>query len=90
MLAGLAVCAGYMLAGLPAARVWLGFSPEPWRLWGIDPMAAGLYGVPVGAVTLILVSLLTPRPGQGAQTFVQRLHEPGVAGDVASVSGGRS
>ena len=83
MLAGLGVCVGYMLAGVPAARAWLGFSPEPWRLWGIDPMAAGVFGVPAGALVLILVSLLTPRPGQGAQTFVQRLHEPGVAGDVS-------
>ncbi|HYE69958.1 MAG TPA: VC_2705 family sodium/solute symporter [Aquabacterium sp.] len=83
MLTGLGVCMAYMLAGVPAARAWLGFSPEPWRLWGIDPMAAGVFGVPSGALALILVSLLTPRPGQGAQAFVQRLHEPGVAGDVS-------
>jgi hypothetical protein len=31
----------------------------------------------------MLVSLLTPRPGQGPQHFVQRLHEPGVAGDAS-------
>jgi cation/acetate symporter len=87
MLAGLGVCVGYMLAGLPAARIWLGLSAEPWRLWGIDPMAAGVFGVPAGALVLLLVSLVTPRPGQGAQRFVQRLHEPGKAGDVATQAG---
>jgi cation/acetate symporter len=89
MLTGLGVCVGYMLAGLPAARAWLGFSPEPWRMWGIDPMAAGVFGVPAGALVLMLVSLLTPRPGQGAQSFVQRLHEPGMAGDVTAEAGPR-
>jgi cation/acetate symporter len=89
MLAGLGVCVAYMLSGLPAARAWLGFSPEPWRLWGIDPMAAGVFGVPAGALVLMLVSVMTPRPGQGAQSFVQRLHEPGVAGDVTAEAGPR-
>jgi cation/acetate symporter len=83
MVAGLGVCVTYMVAGLPAARTWLGLSPQPWRLWGIDPMAAGVFGVPAGAAVLMLVSLLTPRPGQVAQSFVQRLHEPGVAGDAS-------
>ena len=86
MLAGLGVCVAYMVAGLPAARTWLGMSPQPWRLWGIDPMAAGVFGVPAGAAVLMLISLLTPRPGQVAQSFVQRLHEPGVAGDVSGSS----
>jgi cation/acetate symporter len=86
MVAGLGVCVAYMVAGLPAARMWLGMSPQPWRLWGIDPMAAGVFGVPVGAAVLMLVSLLTPRPGQVAQQFVQRLHEPGVAGDASGSS----
>ena len=89
MLAGLGVCVAYMVAGVPAARTWLGFSAEPWRLWGIDPMAAGVFGVPAGALVLLLVSLVTARPGQGAQRFVQRLHEPGRAGDVATQAGPR-
>jgi cation/acetate symporter len=90
MLTGLAVCMGCMLAGLPPARSWLGFSPEPWRLWGIDPMAAGTFGVPAGAAVLVLVSLVTARPVGAERAIVQRLHEPGFAGDASPDPAARS
>ncbi|NRF68570.1 VC_2705 family sodium/solute symporter [Aquincola sp. S2] len=76
MLAGLAVCVGYMIAGLPAARMWLGLSPQPLRWFGIDPVSAGVFGVPAGALVLIVVSLLSRRPGPAESSLVEQLHQP--------------
>ncbi|WP_284617030.1 VC_2705 family sodium/solute symporter [Aquabacterium humicola] len=78
MLAGLAVCAGYMIAGLPAARLWLGLSPQPLRWFGIDPVSAGVFGVPAGAAALVIVSLLSRRPSGAEASLVEQLHGPAV------------
>ena len=58
MLAGLGTTVGYMVVNFPVLRQWFGFSEE--HLWfGIQPVSAGVFGVPVGLLMAILVSLLT-------------------------------
>jgi cation/acetate symporter len=48
--------------------------PELW--WGIQPISAGLFGVPASFAAIILVSLLTP-PTRGSQAvLVDRLRSP--------------
>lgn len=76
MLVGLTVCAGYMVAGLTPARSWLGWTPEPVRWFDIEPVSAGVFGVPAGVLALVLVSLLTPPPAREQIEMVDRLRRP--------------
>ena len=65
MAAGLLVTFSYMTHTQPWLREWvLGISrSEPITLWwGIQPIAAGVFGAPVAFLTIIVVSLLTRRP----------------------------
>lgn len=65
MLSGLAVCGGYMVFNLPLLRrffdVQTPLAECTW--WGIDAVAAGVFGVPAGALVLVMVSWVTPSPG---------------------------
>lgn len=53
---------------------WYGIGMNPW--FGIDAAAAGVYGVPVGFMTNVLVSLCTKPPGIESQQFIERLRYP--------------
>jgi cation/acetate symporter len=44
--------------------------------WGIQPISAGLFGVPVGFAVIIIVSLLTPAPGKATQELVEHVRYP--------------
>lgn len=74
MLSGLAVTAGYMAFNTPALRERLGlaaFGGARW--WDIDPIAAGVFGVPVGFAVLVAVSLAGRRPQDEEAAFAARL-----------------
>jgi cation/acetate symporter len=68
MLAGLGVTLFYMAANAPPVRAALGLAPGQSLWFGIQPISAGVFGVPIGLVTAALVSLLpaavpaAPRP----------------------------
>jgi cation/acetate symporter len=78
MLAGLAVCAGYMAANLPLLRTALGVTrPLADCQWfGVDAIAAGVFGVPVGVTVMVLVSLLTARPPEQQGAVIDRMRFP--------------
>ena len=44
--------------------------------WDIQAISAGLFGVPLGFVVIILVSLVTPRPSQATQNLVEHVRYP--------------
>jgi cation/acetate symporter len=44
--------------------------------WDIQPISAGLFGVPVGFAVIVIVSLLTRRPSAQTLEWVDRLHRP--------------
>jgi cation/acetate symporter len=44
--------------------------------WGIQPISAGLFGVPVGFAVIIIVSLLTPAPRKETQELVEHVRYP--------------
>ena len=71
MLAGFAVCLYYMLRASPALG---GSLDAAW--FGILPMAAGVFGVPAGMLTVVAVSLLTPRPSRGSEGMVDYIRAP--------------
>lgn len=79
MLSGLSVCAYYMVTNHELLRRAFGItrSLPDCAWWGIDPMAAGVFGAPAGALVLVIASLLTPPPGPAEQAVVDRLRTPG-------------
>jgi cation/acetate symporter len=78
MISGLAVCAGYMAYNLPLLRSAFGIERPlaDCRWWDIDPMSAGVFGVPVGFAVLVLASLATRAPDAARREFVERLRYP--------------
>ncbi|HET8744588.1 MAG TPA: VC_2705 family sodium/solute symporter [Ramlibacter sp.] len=66
MLAGFGVAAWYMVTKSVAIRAALGLAGEPELWFGILPVASGVYGVAVGVVMTVVVSLLRPQPAESA------------------------
>ncbi len=76
MLAGLGVTFWYMATTHPWLRGLLGITTPVQLWWGIEPISAGVFGVPVGFAVIILVSGLTPAPPPEVREFVRRLRYP--------------
>jgi cation/acetate symporter len=62
MLAGLGVTIYYMVANAPGFRAFLGLPPGQQLWFGIQPLSAGVFGVPIGFLVTWVVSLLARRP----------------------------
>ncbi len=88
MLAGLAVTLYYLVTTHPWLRSLLGISIplDQAMWWDIQPIAAGVFGVPVGFAVIIVLSLLTRPPGRGESDLVDYMRHPyrdsGVARDA--------
>ncbi|WP_088280276.1 VC_2705 family sodium/solute symporter [Ideonella sp. A 288] len=78
MFVGLAVCIGYIVANLPVVqRAWgLASGTLATRWFNIDPIAAGVFGVPAGLLALVVVSLLTAPPGPDEMELLRHLRSP--------------
>jgi cation/acetate symporter len=73
MWAGFGVTLYYMAINQPWLRGVFAVQ-SPVTLWfGIQPLAAGVFGVPVGAAVLILVSYCTPAPSAHIQIELDRI-----------------
>ena len=89
MLVGLAVCLYYMASNMGWSRQVLGITRAitDTRWWDLAPASAGVFGVPAGMATLIVVSWLSSRGQLHDPSVVNRLrnaHEPpGEAGDLS-------
>lgn len=77
MLTGLGVTVYYMISAHAGLRQALGLPGDPQLWWGIQPVAAALFGIPAGALTLVVVSLLTPPPSAASRALQRGLHRPG-------------
>ncbi|HQS33389.1 sodium:solute symporter family protein [Polaromonas sp.] len=76
MVAGLGVTFYYMLTTQPWLRDLFGIT-SPIRLWwGIEPISAGIFGVPVGFAVIVLVSLVTRPPSQRTVDLVDYVRYP--------------
>ena len=78
MMSGLAVTFYYMLVNQPWLRNAFGVTSPIQLWWGIEPISAGLFGVPVGFAVIILISLVTPRPSEQTQALVDHIRYPDV------------
>ena len=84
MLVGLGVCFYYMSTTYPYLRDLFGITkPIAEYMWfGLNPISAGVFGLPLGMLTIIIVSLLTPAPDQRTQDLVEHVRYPNIVGDT--------
>jgi cation/acetate symporter len=81
MAAGLGIAMYYMVRTYPF------FGGVPANEWfGLAPISAGVFGVPVGLITIYVVSMLTPEPPQKVQEFVEHCRYPNLEGDIDTQS----
>jgi cation/acetate symporter len=79
MLAGLALTFYYMVTTEPWLRGLFGVHAPVQLWWGIQPISAALFGVPVGFAVIVVVSLLTQAPDRATQDLVDNLRYPNAA-----------
>lgn len=77
MFSGLGLTIYYIATHQPWLRAFFGLTETAELWWGIEPISAGLFGVPLGFVVILTVSWLTPPPPPEAQALVDRLRSPG-------------
>ncbi len=84
MLAGVGVTFFYMATTQPWLRGIFGVTTPlaDAKWWEIEPISAGLFGVPLGFAVIIIVSLLTPAPSKETQDFVEHVRYPSLKGDM--------
>lgn len=71
MIGGMAMTLLYAVLTHP----FFGGSPEHgW--FGIDPIASGIFGLPLGFALIVIVSLLTPAPDEKVQELVENVRYP--------------
>ncbi|MEO8101270.1 MAG: sodium:solute symporter family protein [Betaproteobacteria bacterium] len=79
-----------MVAGLGTAMYYMyntypffgGVAANEW--FGMAPISAGCFGVPVGIITIFVVSLLTPAPSREVQELVEHVRYPNLEGDLVN------
>ena len=74
--AGLGITVYYMITTQPWMRGIFGVTSPVELWWGILPISAGVFGVPLGFAVIIIVSLLTPSPRQDTQELVEHVRYP--------------
>lgn len=65
MLLGLGVTVGYMLVNVPVVRVFFGLDAGQTLWFGIQPLSAGVFGVPLGFAVIALLSWLPRSKASG-------------------------
>ena len=80
MLAGLGVTFYYMTLNQPWLREFFHGIPQAMPVntlwWEIQPISAGVFGVPLGFLVIVVVSLLTPPPSREVQDLVEHVRYP--------------
>jgi cation/acetate symporter len=80
MLSGVIITFYYMATTQPWMRGLFNVtSPVADNIWwGIQPISAGIFGVPLGFAVIIIVSLLTPAPKREIQELVEHVRYPNI------------
>ena len=78
MAAGVGITFYYMVLTQPWLHKTFGVStPIAQNIWwDIQPISAGLFGVPLGFLVIIVVSLITPAPSRETQELVEHVRYP--------------
>jgi cation/acetate symporter len=77
MVAGLGITFYYMVTTQPWLREVFGVQGPVRLWWGIQPISAGVFGVPLGFAVMLLVSWVTPPPPPKVQALVDYIRYPG-------------
>ena len=77
MASGLGLTLYYLIRNEAWLRGLFGVTAPVDLWWGILPVSAGVFGVPLGFAACVLVSLVTPAPSAQARAFVRGLRYPG-------------
>ena len=84
MVSGVGITIYYMAMTQPWLRSVFGvtnpIAENIW--WGIQPISAGVFGVPLGFAVMIIVSLITPAPDQKTQELIEHVRYPHLTGDI--------
>jgi cation/acetate symporter len=82
MAAGLGVCIYYMMRTYP---FFTNMGVPKMDLWfSLSPVSAGMFGLPVGLITIVIVSLLTSPPSKEVQELVEHVRYPHLKGDIVT------
>jgi cation/acetate symporter len=76
MLGGLGICMYYMYTRYP----FFGINMPLW--YGINPISAGIFGIPAGFIGVIVGTYLTPQPSESVQRLVDHVRYPHLSGDI--------
>jgi cation/acetate symporter len=76
MTLGLGVCAYYMYMTYP----FFGVNAPKW--WDINPISAGIFGIPIGFIGVIVGTLISPAPSKEVQDLVDHVRYPSLDGDL--------
>ena len=76
MACGLAVTLYYLIRNEPWLRSAFRVAAPVELWWGILPVSAGAFGVPLGFTVCVLVSLITPAPSAAMRRFARDLRQP--------------
>ena len=52
------------------------------KWWDINPIASGIFGIPLGFIGVIVGSLISPAPSKEVQELVDHVRYPNLAGDI--------
>jgi cation/acetate symporter len=84
MISGIGITVYYMATTQPWLRGMFGVTKPMadaiW--WDISPISAATFGVPLGFIVIIVVSLLTPAPNREIQELVDHVRYPHLRGDI--------
>ena len=80
MLTGLGVTVYYMVTTQTWLRELFGVSAPVSLWWDIQPIAAGVFGVPAGFVVMVLLSWVTPAPRRATRELVEYVRYPNLRG----------
>jgi cation/acetate symporter len=76
MSAGLFICAYYMYLTYP----FFGVNAPKW--WDINPISAGIFGIPAGFIGLIIGTLISPAPSKEVQELVDHVRYPNLESEI--------
>jgi cation/acetate symporter len=89
MIVGVAFTFYYMSVTQPWLRSVFGVTDPvaSYMIWDIQPISAGIFGMPLALITMIVVSLLTPAPDKQTQDLVEHVRYPNLKGDTMNTAG---
>jgi cation/acetate symporter len=78
MIGGLGITAYYMIMNHPWMRQVFSVDSPVSLWWAIQPISAGVFGVPLGFALIIIISLFTPAPNAKVQALIEHVRYPSI------------